>query len=204
MIKIETKVNFNAIYRHMNLPKTTELSLKTIVEGMGQISTKVGQPQPQQMTTEMKRQLKEMAAMFYEYGSVFEAEKKIMESAEAIAEFMKLAEMYAVNEGGDVFQENIIKNDFKDAAKKVQKIQELAKECYVKKQFLETLFDDVRHVVERYYKVSKPIPTPNTVISEGKRCRGCGEEFSSSELNKDGYCINCGETQEIYSEPSSH
>jgi cell fate (sporulation/competence/biofilm development) regulator YlbF (YheA/YmcA/DUF963 family) len=139
----------------MNFPTTTEFSLKTIVENMNAIPNKVGQaPQTPVMTPDMKRQLKEMALMFNEYGRAFEGEQSIMDAATAIGEFMKLAEMYAVNEGGDVFQENIIKQNFQEAQKKVQQLQKLAQECYVRKQQLGVLFDDVRHVVSRYYKIA--------------------------------------------------
>lgn len=147
----------------MNLPKTTEFSLKTIVENMGQIPNKIGQPSQPQMTPEMKRQLKEMALMFNEYGKAFEGEQTIMDAATAIGEFMKLAEMYAVNEGGDVFQENIIKQNFAEATKKVAQLQKLAQECYVRKQQLGVLFDDVRHIIGRYYKIADPNNLPNTV-----------------------------------------
>jgi len=146
----------------MNLPKTTEFSLKQIVEGMDQIKSQIGQPQQEAMTPEMKRQLKEMALMFNEYGTAFEGEQKIMDAAQAIGEFMKLAENYAVNEGGDVFQENIIKQNFQECGRKVQQLQKLAQECYVRKQQLGVLFDDIRHVVSRYYKIAEPVPTPNT------------------------------------------
>ena len=146
----------------MNIPKTTEFSLKTIVENMSQIPNKIGQPQQEAMTPEMKRQLKEMALMFNEYGGAFQDEQKIMDAAQCIGEFMKLAETYAVNEGGDVFQENIIKQNFQEAQKKVVQLQKLAQECYVRKQQLGVLFDDIRHVVSRYYKIAEPIPTPNT------------------------------------------
>jgi hypothetical protein len=146
----------------MSTPTTTELSLKTIIENISAIPNKMGQPQRDCMTPEMKRQLKEMALMFNEYGSAFEGEQAIMDAAQAIGEFMKLAEMYAVNEGGDVFQENIIKQDFAETAKKVQQLQKLAQECYVRKQQLGVLFDDIRHKVTRYYKVSTPVTTPNT------------------------------------------
>ena len=145
----------------MNLPKTTELSLKTIVENMTSIPNKMGQPQQDTMTPEMKKQLKEMASMFIEYGKAFEGEQAIMDAAQAIGEFIKLAEMYAVNEGGDVFQENIIKQDFQETTKKVQQLQKLARECYVRKQQLGVLFDDIRHKITRYYKVSDPVATPN-------------------------------------------
>lgn len=148
----------------MNLPKTTELSLKTIVEGMEQISTKVGQAPKEGMTPEMKRQLKEMALMFNEYASAFEGAEKIKEAAHAIGEFMKLAEMYAINEGGDVFQENIIKQNFKEAAKKVVHLQKIAQECYARKQQMNVLFDDIRHIVERYYKVSNQNTNSNPPV----------------------------------------
>ncbi len=147
----------------MNLPQNTGLSLKTIVENLNQISNKIGQTQQPQLTPEMKRQLKEMAFMFNEYGKAFEGEQAIMDASTAIGEFMKLAEMYAVNEGGDVFQENVIKQNFAEAQKKVQQLQKLAHECYVRKQQLGVLFDDVRHIVSRYYKISDPNNNPNTV-----------------------------------------
>lgn len=146
----------------MKIPKNTELSLKTIVEGMEQISLKVGQAQPEAMTPEMKKTLKEMAYMFNEYGSAFEGAQKMMESAEAISKFLKLAETYAIQEGQDVFDQNIIKENFKEAGKKAQVIQKLAQECYVRNQQLACAFDDLRHIVSRYYKVGDPTPKPNT------------------------------------------
>jgi hypothetical protein len=148
----------------MNLPKTTELSLKTIVENMNAIPSRMGggQPEVPPMTPEMKRQLKEMALMFNEYGQAFQGEQAIMDAASAINEFIKLAEQYAITEGGDVFQENIIKQNFQEAKKKVQQLHKLAQECYVRKQQLGVLFDDVRHIVSRYYKISDPNQQQNT------------------------------------------
>jgi hypothetical protein len=145
----------------MSLPRNTKLTLKQIVENMNAIPDKMGQKK-QTLTPEQKRQLKEMALMFNEYGSHFQDEQKLMDSVSAIAEFMKLAESYAMNECGDVFQENIMKQNFQDAGKKLQQLQKLAQECYVRKQQLGVLFDDIRHYVTRYYKVAEPISTKNT------------------------------------------
>lgn len=163
---------------------------------MGQIPTKIGQPQQEAMTTEMKRQLKEMALMFNEYGRAFEGEQAIMDAATAINEFMKLAEMYAVNEGGDVFQENIIKKDFAETTKKVVELQKLAQECYVRKQQLGVLFDDIRHKVSRYYKIAEQVaesaeqngtpPAPET--SGEKKCQKCGKTVYATDSNLCGGC----------------
>ena len=139
----------------MNLPKTTEFSLKMIVENMATISSRIGQPQQEPMTVDMKRRLKEMALMFNEYGKAFENEQAIMDSAKAIALFMELAETYAVNEGQDWFQTEIVKRDFQDAKKKVQNFQKIAQECYARKQQLGVAFDDLRHIVNRYYEIQE-------------------------------------------------
>lgn len=144
----------------MTLPRTTKLNLKTIVENMGQIPDKMGQVR-EVLSPEQKRQLKEMALMFNEYGSAFTDEQKLMDSSKAIMEFLKLAEAYAINECGDMFQENIMKQNFQEAGKKAQQLYKLAQECYVRKQQLGVLFDDIRHYVTRYYKVQDPAKMPN-------------------------------------------
>ena len=143
----------------MKLSQKTDISLKHIVENMNAIPTKMGDNKPQ-MTPEQKRALKEMAYMFNEYGSAFQGEQKIMDAAKAIGQFMELAENYAVTKGIDVFQENIIKQNFAEAKKKAQQLMKLAQECYVRKQQLGVLFDDIRHVVTRYYKVGDPSAAP--------------------------------------------
>lgn len=183
----------------MKLPKTTEFSLKTIVENMGQIPTKIGQPQQEAMTVDMKRQLKEMALMFNEYGRAFEGEQAIMDAATAISEFMKLAETYAVNEGGDVFQENIIKKDFAETTKKVGELQKLAQECYVRKQQLGVLFDDIRHKVSRYYKIAEQVAEnaenndTSSKPSGEKKCQKCGGTVYATDSD---LCGKCGRAQQ--------
>jgi len=137
----------------MNLPKTTELSLKHIVENASQISSQTGGVQPTEMTQDMKCRLKEMTSKFNQYGQAFENGESIKEAADAIKEFMKLAEMYAITEGGDVFQENIIKQNFAEVNRKVQQLQKIAQECYARNQQLRVLFDDIRHVAGRYYRL---------------------------------------------------
>jgi ATP-dependent Clp protease ATP-binding subunit ClpA len=142
----------------MSVPRTTRLSLRQIVEGAGAIPTKPGQPDKQTLSPEQKRQLKEMAAMFNEYGSVFQDEQKMVDAAQAICEFMKLAETYALTECGDLFQENIMKQNFAESQKKAQQLQKLAQECYVRKQQMGVIMDDISHVVSRYYKINSSPP----------------------------------------------
>ena len=139
----------------MNLPKTTEFSLKQIVENLNEIPSNGFGDKAPTLTTEQKRSLREMAVMFDEYGIAFQNEQAIMDSAKAVGEIMKLAETYAVNEGGDWFVKERVQKDFKEAKKKVQEFQQLAQECYTRKQQLRCSFDDIRHVLSRYFKVGQ-------------------------------------------------
>lgn len=146
----------------MSIPKTSKLSLIKIIENLDRIPANGFGQEPPSLSPDQKRQLQEMAAMFNEYGKEFENEQNIMDSAKAISEFMSLAETYAVNEGNpDWFQKDIVQKDFQNAKKKVMEFTKLAQECYATKQKLGVLFDDLRHVVNRYYKIQPNAPAPD-------------------------------------------
>ena len=139
----------------MNIPKTSEFSLRKIVENLDKIPAKGFEQNTPTLTTEQKRQLKEMAGMFTEYGKVFGNEQQIMDAAKAICETMKLAETYAVNECGDWFQGEIVKKNFAEAAKKTAEFQKMAQECYARMQHLGVLYEDLSHILGRYYKIQE-------------------------------------------------
>jgi hypothetical protein len=145
----------------MSIPKTTEFTLKRILENLDRIPPKGFSPEAPKLTTEQKRQLKEMTGMFSEYGKVFENDQQIMDAARAISEVMKLAETYAVNECGDWFQTEIVKKNFQEASKKTIEFQKLAQECYTRMQQLGVLYEDLSHVLGRYYKLQENTPCDN-------------------------------------------
>ena len=137
----------------MRLPKTTEFKLERILENIDQIPSREVYNKPI-LSQDEKVKLQEMAANFDKYGQELNYDQQLMETCKNILEVMKLAKTYALNESGDWFQEDIVKRDFKDAEKKVNDFQKLAQECYTRMQKLGIIWEDLRHVVGRYYKIN--------------------------------------------------
>jgi hypothetical protein len=136
-------------------PKTTKFTLKRIVENLGQIPSKgLGEETPK-LSPEQKKRLMEMASMFENYGEALRNEEAIVNSARAMTELCELAEAYALNECGDWFQQDIVKKDMKEVKKRVMEYGKLAKECYAKMQQLGVSYQDIGHVLGRYYDLKK-------------------------------------------------
>lgn len=136
-------------------PKTTPFTLKRIVENLGKIPSKgLGEETPK-LSPEQKKRLMEMASMFENYGQALHNEEAIVNSARAMTELCELAESYALNECGDWFQQDIVKKDMKEVKKRVMEYGKLAKECYAKMQQLGVSYQDIGHVLGRYYDLKK-------------------------------------------------
>jgi len=134
-----------------NTPKTTEFTLKRIVENLDKIPNKGFSEETPKLSTEQKKKLMEMASVFESFGSVLGREDEIANSAKTLSEFCNLAESYAINECGDWFQQEIVKKDMKSMKQKVMEYQKEAQECYARMQKLGVLYEDIKHVVDRYY-----------------------------------------------------
>lgn len=146
-----------------NTPKTTKFTLKRIIENLGQIPDKgLGQDTPK-LSPDQKKRLMEMASMFENYGEALRNEEAIINSARAMTELCELAESYALNEAGDWFQQDIVKRDMKEVKKRVMEYGKLAKECYAKMQQLGVAYQDIGHVLGRYYDLKKKIAEPQAM-----------------------------------------
>jgi len=151
----------------MSTPKTTKFTLKRIVENLGKIPDKgFGKDETPKLSAEQKKKLMEMASMFENYGQAIRNEEAIVNSARAMTELCELAEAYALNECGDWFQQDIVKRDMKELKKRVMEYGKIAKECYGKMQQLGVAYQDIGHVLGRYYDLKKK-PTPETSPKKG-------------------------------------
>lgn len=135
----------------MSTPKTTKLTLKRIVENLGQIPAKGFEQETPKLTPEQKKKLMEMAAQFHNMGEAIRREEAIVNSARAMTELCELAETYAVNECGDWFSQEIVKKDMKGLKQRVAEYNKCAKEAYARMQQLGVLYEDIGHVLGRYY-----------------------------------------------------
>lgn len=132
-----------------------EFSLKSIVENLdkipnnGKFADDVKKLSPQE-----KKKLMEMVSKFNEYGSVLRCEQALMETAKTLEEIANMAETYAVTESSDWFQGRVVERDFKQVRGIANDFKKLTKECYGKMQQLNALYEDMGHVLGRYYEIS--------------------------------------------------
>lgn len=135
----------------MSIPKTSKLTLKHIVENLDQIPNNEFGEKPKPLSPEQKRRLKDMASMFENFGECLKNEEALMNSAHGLTELCELAETYAISECGDIFQKNIVEKDMKDLKKRVMEFQKVTKEAYARMQQLGVAYQDIGHVLGRYY-----------------------------------------------------
>lgn len=191
----------------MSIPKTTRFTLKRIVENLGKIPDNGFGDKPKQLTPEQKKRLMEMASMYETYGQAIQSEDAIVNSAKALTELCELAELYALNECGDVFQRNIMEKDMKEVKKRVMEYTKIAKECYARMQQLGVAYQDIGHILGRYYDLSGKSAgstvTPNKQQSSGKKpleegdsvCAWCNtvlkKDSIAGEHPTHGICDKC-------------
>jgi hypothetical protein len=137
----------------MSIPITTKFTLKRIVEGIkdGSIPNNGFGEEPKKMTAEQKKKLLHLASMFENFGQCLRNEEELMNSAKGITELCELAESYALNECGDAFSQNIVKRDMNELRKRVSEFQKVTKEAYARMQELGVAYQDIGHVLGRYY-----------------------------------------------------
>jgi len=134
--------------------KVQEFSLKRIVENLDKIPRNgVFEDDRPKLSKDQKRKLMDMVSRFNEYGKSLQVEQALSETSKALAEIATMAETYACNEAADWFQQETIQKDFKDLKGRVGEFQKIAKETYSGVQRLNALYEDMGHVLSRYYEI---------------------------------------------------
>jgi hypothetical protein len=148
------------------------MKLKKIIENLDRMpSTLKGFNDTPKLSPEQKRRLKEMVGRYNELGQKLRMENSLIETASALLEITTLAETYACNEADEWFSREVIKQDFKRAKGITETFQKLAKECHGKVQQLNALYEDMGHILGRYYEISDPMQevAPNPMDVKGQR-----------------------------------
>lgn len=134
--------------------KVQQFSLKRIIENLDKIPRNgVFEDDRPKLTPEQKRKLMDMVSRFNEYGKILQCEQAISDTSKALAEIATMAETYACNEASDWFQQETIQKDFKDLKGRVGEFQKIAKETYSSVQRMNALYEDMGHVLSRYYEI---------------------------------------------------
>lgn len=153
----------------MNELEVPSFSLKRIVENLDQIPSngKFGDEVKALSPTEKKR-LMELVSKFNEYGKVLRCEHALMDTAKTLDEITRMAEAYAMTESSDYFQGRVVERDFKQVKGITKDFKKIAQECYGKIQQLNALYEDMGHVLGRYYEIKTldELQQPNTMFQQ--------------------------------------
>lgn len=134
--------------------KVQEFSLKRIMENLDKIPRNgVFEDDKPKLNPDQKRKLMDMVSRFNEYGKALQVEQALSETSKALSEIAQMAEIYACNEASDWFQQETIMKDFKDLKGRVVEFQKIAKDTFGSVQRLNALYEDMGHVLSRYYEI---------------------------------------------------
>lgn len=134
------------------------MKLKKIVENLNKMpSTLKGFNESPKLSSEQKRKLMEMVSQYNTLGQKLKMESALIETASSLSEIAELAETYACNEASDWFATEVVKTDFKRAKGISESFQKLSRECHSKVQQLNALYEDMGHILGRYYEIADPV-----------------------------------------------
>jgi hypothetical protein len=137
----------------MNTPKTVKLTLKRIVEAVqdGSLPDNGFGEKPAPMSSDKKKKLMELSAMYEQFGECLNNEEALMNAAKGLTELCELAETYAMNECGEWFQKQIVDKDMKELKRRVGEFQKVVQETYARMQQAGVAYQDIGHILGRYY-----------------------------------------------------
>lgn len=151
------------------------MKLKTLIEGFG--LKKDG------WSAGEKKAALEMIGRYNEYGKALRRECNLMEIAQALSEVAKSAERFTMNETGDWFDKNTVGRNMKELDRCSGEFAKLAKESYVVEQRMEALYEDMGHVLNRYFDIKDSVA--ESKIGEGALDSLAAGEENIGEMKKD-------------------
>lgn len=107
-----------------------------------------------QLPTEVKRHFLEIISTFGQFGEQMRRKSDIRNIAETLGGIADAAQEYTLREGGDWFDRVTIKRNMKELKALHEKFQKEAIEALTQEQRLEALYEDMGHVLNRYFEIA--------------------------------------------------
>lgn len=132
------------------------LKLKPLIENL---QSAPAQPK-KEWTSEEKKAALENIGCYNEYAKHLHRDTSLMEVAHKLSEIVKCAEELALHETAKSavneeswFDEQTVKKNFAGVSKAIQEFNRYAKEAHILEQRMQACYEDVGHILERYYEV---------------------------------------------------
>ncbi len=108
----------------------------------------------QQLPTELKKHFLEIISTYNQHREGMSRKSDIMQVAETLGGIADAAQEYTLREGGDWFDRVTIKRNMTELKKLQTSFEKEAVEAQSQQQRLEALYEDMGHVLGRYFEIA--------------------------------------------------
>ena len=108
----------------------------------------------QQLPTELKRHFLEIISTYGQHREGMSRKSDIRQVAESLGGIADAAQEYTLREGGDWFDRVTIKRNMTELKKFQAAFEKEAVEASAQQQRLEALYEDMGHVLGRYFEIA--------------------------------------------------
>ena len=108
----------------------------------------------QQLPSELKKHFLEIISTYNQHREGMSRKSDIMQIAETLGGIADAAQEYTLREGGDWFDRVTIKRNMTELKKFQAAFEKEAVEASAQQQRLEALYEDMGHVLGRYFEIA--------------------------------------------------
>ena len=109
----------------------------------------------QQLPSEIKKHFLEIISTYGQHRENMSRKSDIRQVAETLGAIADAAQEYTLREGGDWFDRVTIKRNMKELKSLQEKFKKEAVEAKAQEQRLEALYEDMGHVLGRYFEIAE-------------------------------------------------
>ena len=127
----------------------------------------------QQLPTELKKHFLEIISTYNQHREGMSRKSDIMQIAETLGGIADAAQEYTLREGGDWFDRVTIKRNMNELKKLQAGFEKEAVEAKSQQERLEALYEDMGHVLGRYFEIadlSEDVMKQRLGLQECKTC----------------------------------
>ena len=128
----------------------------------------------QQLPSELKKHFLEIISTYGQHRESMSRKSDIRQVAETLGAIADAAQEYTLREGGDWFDRVTIKRNMNELKKLQTSFEKEAVEARAQQQRLEALYEDMGHVLGRYFEIadiSEDMMKQRLGINECKTCK---------------------------------
>lgn len=129
----------------------------------------------QQLPSELKKHFLEIISTYGQHREGMSRKSDIMKIAETLGGIADAAQEYTLREGGDWFDRVTIKRNMNELKKLQSAFEKEALEAKSQQERLEALYEDMGHVLGRYFEIAditEDVMKQRLGINECKTCNG--------------------------------